>query len=249
VGAVCVIAVALPLRSPGAAEAEATPFTSLTLQNDWTDTQSGTAHAAVRIVNGIVYFKGAIANGTDRFPFSLPKAFIPPAIVRVPADMCMAHKGRLDIYTIGPVGVTAEGNFADARCFTSLDGVSFARSGSSFTTLKLQNGWTQTSSSAPPGVRLIDGIVHFRGAMSIGSNTALFTLPKAFRPDKAVYVPVDLCQAQNGRLVIQPSGQVQVQVGRLFSDAVCGISLRADIDRFTVLLGGSDGGSLFGSPQ
>jgi len=122
VGAVCATAVALPLRFPGAAEAQTTPFTSLTLQNDWTDTQSGTAHAAVRIVNGIVYFKGAIANGTDRFPFSLPKAFVPPAIVRVPADMCMAHKGRLDIYTIGPVGVTAEGDLADARCFSSLDG-------------------------------------------------------------------------------------------------------------------------------
>ena len=139
--------------------------------------------------------------------------------------MCAAHKGRLNIFPIGVVGVTAEGDFADARCFTSLDGASFARSGSSFTTLKLQNGWTQASGSARPGVRLIDGIVHFRGAINIGSSTALFTLPKAFRPDKAVYVPVDLCQAQNGRLVIQPSGQVQVQVGRLFSDAQCATSL------------------------
>ena len=69
-GAVCPMGFALLLPSPGAAEAQTTPFTSLTLQNNWTDTQSGTAHAAVRIINGIVYFKGAIANGTNEFPFT-----------------------------------------------------------------------------------------------------------------------------------------------------------------------------------
>jgi hypothetical protein len=50
-------------------------------------------------------------------------------------------------------------------------------------------------------VRTISGIVHFKGAIATtGSNPVPFTLPSAFRPATAVFVPVDLCNATNGRL-------------------------------------------------
>ena len=44
-----------------------------------------------------------------------------------------------------------------------------------------------------------------------GTNPVPFTLPAAFRPMTNVYVPVDLCNATNGRLFIQPTGTVTVQ--------------------------------------
>lgn len=83
----------------------------------------------------------------------------------------------------------------------------------SFTTLTLQNGWTGTPfGTRPPAVSLIDGVVVFKGAMvSHKTNPVAFTLPTAFRPSKAVFVTVDLTDANIGRLQIEPSGSVTVQ--------------------------------------
>jgi hypothetical protein len=69
------------------------------------------------------------------------------------------------------------------------------------------------------------GIIRFQGAISSGSTTAVFTLPSGFRPATTVYVPVDLCAAHKGRLIIQPSGDVTVQAQGAFSDAQCFTSL------------------------
>ena len=87
----------------------------------------GTSNAAVTKVSGIVHFKGAIATtGTKPVPFTLPKAFRPATNVWVPVDLCNATNGRLVIQHSGVVSVEAEGgNFSNAQCFTSLDGVSF----------------------------------------------------------------------------------------------------------------------------
>ena len=53
-----------------------------------------------------------------------------------------------------------------------------------------------------------------------------FTLPSTFRPLKEVFVPVDLCNATNGRLQIAPNGTVTVQAeGGAFSNAACFTSL------------------------
>ncbi|HEX9034043.1 MAG TPA: hypothetical protein VF834_19560 [Streptosporangiaceae bacterium] len=64
-----------------------------------------------------------------------------------------------------------------------------------------------------PAARVISGIVQLQGALSTGlSNTKpiQFTLPQGMRPSALVYVEVDLCNANNGRLYIQPNGQVFV---------------------------------------
>ena len=232
-GALGVAGLVLPIGLLGATVAQAAQpatFTTLTLKNGWTNAPFGTSNAAVSAINGIVHLKGAIATtGTNPVAFTLPSAFRPATAVYVPVDLCNATNGRLFIQHSGVVTVEAEGGtFSNAQCFTSLDGASFAKSASSFTSLTLANGWTGapfgTSNAA---VRTISGIVHLKGAIATtGTNPVAFTLPSGFRPATAVYVPVDLCNATNGRLFIQHSGVVTVQAeGGTFSNAQCFTSL------------------------
>jgi len=54
-------------------------FTPLTLRNGWTGTPFGTSSAAVRAINGVVHFKGAIATGgTNPFPLPCRRRSAPP---------------------------------------------------------------------------------------------------------------------------------------------------------------------------
>jgi hypothetical protein len=204
-------------------------FTPLTLQNGWTNAPFSTANAAAKNVGGIVHLMGAIATtGTNAQPFTLPAGFRPPAEAYVPVDLCNATNGRLHISSTGVVTVEAEGGtFSNAQCFTSLEGVSFSTSSSSFTALTPLNGWTNgpfaTSNAAAES---IDGVVHLMGAIATtGTNPVAFTLPAQFRPPTAAYVHVDLCGATNGRLFIQPNGTVTVQSEGAFSSAACFTSL------------------------
>ena len=200
------------------------------MQNGWTNSPFGTSAAAVRTISGIVHFKGAIATtGSNPAPFTLPAGFRPASAVFVPVDLCNAANGRLQIEPTGVVTVEAEGGaFSNAACFTSLDGVSFAKSASSFTPLTLQNGWTNSPfGTSAAAVRTISGIVHFKGAIATtGSNPVPFTVPTAFRPARTVFVPVDLCNATHGVLEIDKSGVVTVDAeGGAFSNAACFTSL------------------------
>jgi hypothetical protein len=228
-GALCATAVILPTLGAGAAQASAGALTPLTLKNGWTNAPFGTSDAAVSIVSGIVHFKGAIATtGTNPVPFTLPKAFRPATDVYVPVDMCDATNGRLFIQPSGVVSVEAESDFANAACFTSLDGAQFAKSATSFTSLTLKNGWTNAPfSTSDAAVRSINGVVYFKGAIATaGSSAVPFTLPKAFRPAANVFVKVDLCGATNGRLFIKPNGVVTVnEENGTFANAQCFTSL------------------------
>jgi hypothetical protein len=144
-------------------------------------------------------------------------------------DLCNATNGRLHIAPSGVVDVEAEGgNFSNAQCFTSLDGASFAKAPAFFTNLTLKNGWTNAPfATSKAAVRGISGIVHLKGAIATsGTNSVPFTLPANFRPGTNVFVPVDLCNATNGRLFIQHNGVVSVEAeGGTFSNAQCFTSL------------------------
>jgi len=208
----------------------ASSFTPLTLQNGWTGSAFGTAAAAARAISGIVHLEGGIATtGSNPVPFTLPAGFRPARTAYVPVDLCDATHGVLEINTSGVVTVEAEGGaFSNAACFTSLDGASFAKSASSFTPLTLQNGWfTAPFGTSAPAVRAISGIIHLKGAIATsGTNPVPFTLPAGFRPASVVFVPVDLCNATNGRLQIEPTGVVTVEAeGGAFSNAACFTSL------------------------
>lgn len=75
-------------------------------------------------------------------------------------------------------------------------------------------------------VEALSGVVRFKGAIATtGTKAAPFVLPAAYRPAKDVYVPIDMCNATNGRLYIQPTGAVTVQAGTSFSNAQCFTSL------------------------
>ncbi len=209
----------------------ASSFTPLTLQNGWTNSPFGTSAAAVRTISGIVHFKGAIATtGSNPVPFTLPDGVPPsPRGVRPGGPVQRDQRACWRSSKSGVVTVDAEGGaFSNAACFTSLDGVSFAKSASSFTPLTLQNGWFNSPfGTSAPAVRTISGIVHLKGAIATsGTNPVPFTLPAAFRPASVVFVPVDLCTATNGRLQIEPTGVVTVQAeGGTFSNAACFTSL------------------------
>ena len=246
-GAVCAAAVALPVAGAAAAQAATTipAFTPLTLVNGWANYGNGTASAAVASINGIVHLQGGIkTSGTNPEPFTLPVGDRPAHNVFVPADLCNGDNGRLDITPTGVVTVEAPvGNWANAQCLTSLDGVSFARSASSFTPLTLQNGWASYGSgTASPAARNISGIVHLQGAMQTnGTNQVAFTLPVGDRPALRVFVPVDLCGATNGDLFIQADGSVSVEAeGGVWGNAQCftsldGVSFAPSASSFTPL--------------
>ncbi|HET7244626.1 MAG TPA: hypothetical protein VFJ07_07290 [Streptosporangiaceae bacterium] len=95
------------------------------------------------------------------------------------------------------------------------------------TPLTLKNGWTNAPfSTSKAAVRGINGVVYLKGAIATtGTNAVPFTLPANFHPGTDVYVPVDLCNAANGRLHITHSGVVDVEPEGTFSDAQCFTSL------------------------
>lgn len=231
-GAACAAAVTIPLFGAAAAQAATTTptFTPLTLVNGWANYGNGTASAAVASINGIVHLKGGIkTSGTNPVPFTLPAGDRPAHNVYVPVDLCNGDNGRLDITPNGVVTVEAGvGNWANAQCYTWLDGVSFATSASSFTPLTLENGWTSTGlASASPAVRVISGMVHLEGDMyTNGINPVPFTLPAGFRPAHNVAVKVALCGRDSGDLVIGPGGEATVQAeGANWANAQCQTSL------------------------
>jgi len=206
-----------------------TAFSAVALQNGWVNAPFATRNAGAFFDpgSGITHFSGAIASGASGVIFTLPPLFWPSTDVYIAVDLCNAANGRLRIQPNGVVSVQAEGAFSAAQCFTSLEGATYASTTAGFSGLTLVNGWTDT----PPVTSLavfgtLGGAVRFKGAIASGTSPISFTLPSGFRPATNVYIPVDLCNATNGRLFIQPSGVVTVQAeGGTFSNAQCFTSL------------------------
>src|SRR5262249_2295181 len=157
--------------------------------------------AAAKVIAGVVHLQGAIGDGASGFAMNVPAAFRPASLVYVPIDLCNAHDGRLVIETNGNVTVDPEGDFSDAQCFTSLEGAQYGKSATGYTSLTLQNGWTEAGGSTrDASLRVIAGVVHFEGAIASGASQFAFTLPAAAIPTKDVFIQLDLCNAHNGRL-------------------------------------------------
>jgi hypothetical protein len=205
-----------------------TSFTKLKLRPGWTEFDNFYRKAAVRLTGGIVYFEGEINTaGTKQAAFTLPAKFRPARNVNVLISVCTGSIGRLHITPNGVVTVRSGVGFWAVQCGTSLDGATFALSPKSFTPLALKNGWMNApSGTAKAAVRVISGVVRFRGAIRTnGAQTEPFVLPKGFRPSTNVFVPVDLCNGGTGRLSIQPDGTVEVEAENSFAQAQCLTSL------------------------
>ncbi|MFO0687989.1 MAG: hypothetical protein U0900_04735 [Myxococcota bacterium] len=199
----------------------------LALQNGWSLAPTGAFAARAFLDGGVVAFRGAISGGTSGLAFTLPIEMRPETNVYVAVSLCNATQGRLLIQPSGDVVVQARpGAFADAQCGTSLDGASFVPSASGYATLALANGWTHapfaTSSAA---AALVGGVVRFKGAIAQGTTGVAFTLPPALRPPTDVYVPIGLCSANKGRLVVSSGGVVSIQSETSFGEAQCFTSL------------------------
>ncbi|HET7016925.1 MAG TPA: hypothetical protein VFI65_23580 [Streptosporangiaceae bacterium] len=223
-------AIALPLPALGAVAAPSVSYTKLTLVNGWVGAPFGTGSPAVADIAGIVHFKGAISTSStnaNEVAFVLPPAFRPSKYVNVPVDLCDSARGELNIAPTGVTEVISSGKMSDATCFTSLDGVSFSLSTASFTTLKLQPGWTEFGTLFRKGaVRAFGGLVYLAGEIRPTSNKAhAFTLPAGFRPDKDVNVLINVCTGSIGRLHITPKGVVTVRSDQGFWAVKCGTSL------------------------
>jgi hypothetical protein len=219
IGGIVAVGVVVPVVASTASVAGATS-TNLTLESPWKPAPFGTNTPSVSIKAGVVSFRGAIkakATNTKNKPFVVPAAYRPAFKTWLPVDMCNSTNGRL---IIKPNGVTLlqeqDGALTNADCFTSLDGVSFVQS-SAVTPLTLINGWTESDfATANAAVTTVKGVVHFQGAVeaNLGSGPTSaepFVLPPSFRPSRPVFVAVDMCEADNGRLEIATSGAVSVQ--------------------------------------
>jgi hypothetical protein len=206
-------------------------FSTLKLAPGWTEFDNLFRNAAARDVGGIVHLEGEIKTAhSQSAAFTLPPAFRPSKNVYALINLCTGSIGRLDITPSGAVTVTPEGtnDFWMVKCGVSLEGASYALSPTSFTPLTLQNGWMNAPyGTANAAVRDISGIVHFMGAIwTNGTNAEPFILPPGFRPANEIFIPVDLCGGNNGRLDIRPDGTVVVEAeNNDFTQAQCFTSL------------------------
>jgi hypothetical protein len=203
-------------------------YKNVTLENGWKPYGFSFGHPAAKAVNGIVHLQGAMKGGKTDVAFVLPPQMRPLSSVFLPVDMVNRENGRIEVATDGTVSVAAEDEFQTAKEFTSLDGAFFALGTTGFTPLTLAGGWTGGPfGTAEPAARVDHGVVELQGAVENTSSTGtlIFTLPVGFRPAKAVAVPVDMCNATNGKLAIDPSGAVSVQAESDFANAACFTSL------------------------
>jgi hypothetical protein len=175
---------------------------------------------------GIVHLRGGLHGhiGATASPFTLPVALRPNKDVYVPIDLVDGQPGRLAIHPNGVVVVQAPPS-GDPLYFVSLEGVTYAKSAAplQYTGLALINNWHPYSAAtrAPAGALDASNTVHLKGAIhqSSGNDGHPFVLPLALRPNKIVYVPIDLINGNGGRLVIQPNGVVSEQAAGVFANA------------------------------
>ncbi len=167
----------------------------------------------------------------------------------LPVGLCGAVPGRLIVNNLGEVFVSAD-TFADAQCFTSLDGLSFTVGASS--RLTLRNGWINGEyGTRPAKARVQNGTVRLSGAISQGARATAFQLPEGMRPNRPTYVAIDLCNGVPGRLLVLPTGKVKVQSSDDFGAASCFASLEGATFRLSgpsaLVLDGTWAGAAFGT--
>lgn len=74
--------------------------------------------------------------------------------------------------------------------------------------LTLVSGWVAYGGGTTAPAVAVDsmGFIHFKGAMSGGTDTGFSTLPRAYRPSRLVMAPVTLRDGNPGIMMISPSG-------------------------------------------
>ena len=188
---------------------------ALPLGPGWSKHAATRTPSAVKMANGFVHLMGGLVgsnNASIASPFTLAVGLRPPSTTYVNITLCNATKGRLWIRPDGAVNIQAEGNndAADARCFTSLDGVSFATSVVGATGVAYMNGWSGAMPSGHLRFRNDGAVVRFQGSVIGGTSNVVINLPPAYRPADAVFLPVDRADTTRGIVAILVSGDVMI---------------------------------------
>lgn len=90
----------------------------------------------------------------------------------------------------------------------------------------LKNGWVNYPyGTRTAGAAIVQNVVYLKGAIYNGTTDVAFDLPPSMAPAATTYIPVDMCNAAKGRLIISPTGSVSLQAESSFSSAQCFTSL------------------------
>jgi hypothetical protein len=130
--------------------------------------------------------------------------------------MSLGLPARLAVFAAAVASVSPLPSFADQ-----------AVSPPGGTLLTLMNGWETYRGSPKPEIFAYKGIVHLKGAIKepTGSDNEPFIVPAPFRPAATVAVKLDLCDAENGVLIIEPDGETDIGSEDNGSDPQCFTSL------------------------
>jgi hypothetical protein len=93
----------------------------------WTVAPYSTRNLCFFDDGGIVRFLGALSGGTQPFIVTFGTLMRPGHDVFMEADLCNGEQGQIQVSPDASTSVTAEHGFAQASCFTSLEGVSYIR--------------------------------------------------------------------------------------------------------------------------
>lgn len=205
-------------------------FSPLPLTPGWINSPYNTAPAAVALADGFVYLRGAIAltNNGNSSPFIMPPGRRPSSTVSIPINLCNSVKGQILFTPEGGVLVSDKnGAMPAAACFTSLEGVSYPVTNAGHQALPLAPGWFNRGGNTRNATgTLLNGIVHLAGVIkTTGTANLAFTLPIGLRPAGNVYLPINLCNGNKGRIYVGPTGAASVYAERAWGDAQCFTSL------------------------
>jgi hypothetical protein len=170
--------------------------------------KTGTPAWTVR--KGVVYLRGAIRQ---------PTAHGSPIFATLPKSARPAHNMYIQIYTNGDtpgilyIGRNGEAEAYDGSAYTfaSLANVSFQTARARTHKLALTNGWTSSQpdfSTGDPAYDISHDVVYLSGSMhTAGVSELAFTLPKAARPARDMYLSVYSLDGAVGELHILRNGQ------------------------------------------
>jgi hypothetical protein len=192
-------------------------WTSLALQNSWTD--FGTPYSPngyIKTTSGVVMLKGllkrsgSIVPGETLTSIPLPTGFRPA--YRMIFQVSTSNAGRfarVDVDTNGNIYI-----MSGDPGYLSLEGINFMPSGTTFTSLTLGNSWVNYGSTYAPAGYATDSVgrTHIQGLVKNGvvtDGTQIITnLPAAARTGEYLHVPDYTSGAGPGYVGIDPANGV-----------------------------------------
>ena len=174
------------------------PWTTLLMQNNWTDYNNAFATGAyTKTSGGVILLKGLLkSSGTPALGENigiLPPGYRPANILIFQTSTNANVASRIDVYPDGTIKfIYGSGGWL------SLDGIKFLPTGSpyTFTASALSNGWANYANGFEPADYAVDGNgrTHVQGLVRSGvvtNGTLIATIPAALLPTEYIHLPAD----------------------------------------------------------